>query len=89
MNQGKLDLVKQKMAVLNTNILGISELKWMGMGNNSWPFYLLPQARISRRNGAALRVSKKVKNVIVRCNLNNDIMISVCLQGKQFYITVI
>ena len=47
MNQGKLDLVKQKMAILNTNMLGISELKWMGMANNSRPLYLLPWARIS------------------------------------------
>ena len=46
-NQGKLEVVKQKIARVNIDILGISELKWMGIANNSRPLYLLPWARIS------------------------------------------
>ena len=50
MNQGKLDVVKQEMARVNINILGISELKWMGMGEfNSVTLYLLLWARIPKK----------------------------------------
>ena len=62
MNQGKLKLVKQKVARVNIDILGISELKWMGMGEfNSDDHYTYYCGQESlRRNGVALTVNKKV-----------------------------
>ena len=62
MNQGKLDVVKQKMARVNINILGISELKWTGMGEfNSDDSYIYYCGQESlRRNGLALIVNKRV-----------------------------
>ena len=91
MNQGKLEVVKQEMARMNTNILGISELKWTGMGNfNSNDHYIHYCGQKSlRRNGVALIVNKRVQNAVLGCNLKNDKMISVCFQGKPFSITVI
>ena len=91
MNQGKLDVVKQKMAKLNMDILGISELKWTGMGEfNSDDHYIYYCGQESRRrNGEALRVNKRVRNAVLGCNLKNDKMISVHFQGKPFSITVI
>ena len=91
MNQGKLDVVKQEMARLNTVILGISELKWIGMGEfNSDDHYISCCGQESlRRNGVALIVNKRVWNAVLGCNLKNDRMISVHFQGKPFKIIVI
>ena len=90
MNQGKLEVVKQEMARVNINILGISELKWTGMGEfNSDDHYIYYCGQESlRRNGVAIIVNKRVQNAVLGCNLKNDRMISVCLQGKLFNITV-
>ena len=90
MNQGKLEVVKQEIARVNINILGISELKWTGMGEfNSDDLYLLLQQESLRRNGVAIMVNKRVQNVVLGCNLKNDRMISVRFQGKPFKIMVI
>ena len=91
MNQGKLEVVKQEMARVNTDILGISELKWTGMVEfNSDAHYIYYCGQESlRRNGVALKVNKRVQNAILGCNLKNDRMISVQFKGKQFNITVI
>ena len=90
-NQGKLEVVKQEMARVNVNILGISELKWTGMGEfNSDDYYIYYCGQESiRRNGVALIVNKRVGNAVLGYNLKNDRMISVCLQGKPLKITVI
>ena len=90
MNQGKLEVVKQEMARMNTDILGISELKWTGMGEfNSDDSYISYCGQESlRRNGVAIMVNKRVRNAVLGCNLKNDRMISVCFQGKPFNITV-
>ena len=85
MNQGKLEVVKQEMARVNVDILGISELKRIGMGEfNSDDHYIYYCGQESLR-----MVNKRVQNAILGCNLKNDRMISVCLQGKPFNITVI
>ena len=91
MNQGKLEVVKQEMSRVNINILGISELKWTGMGElNSDDHYIYYFGQeFLRRNGVALIVNKRVWNAVLGCNLKNDRMISVCFQGKPFNITVI
>ena len=91
MNQGKLEVVKQEMARVNVHILGISELKWTGMGEfNSDDHYIYYCRQESlRRNGLAIMVNKRVQNAVLGCNLKNDRMISVHLQGKTFSITVI
>ena len=91
MNQGKLELVKQEMARVNVNILGISKLKWTGMGEfNSDNHYIYYYRQESiRRNGVAIMVNKRVQNAVLGCNLKNDRMISVSFQGKPFNITVI
>ena len=91
MNQGKLEVVKQEMARVNVDILGISELKWTGMGEvNSDDHYIYYCGQESlRRNGVAIMVSKRVRNAVLGCNLKNNRMISVHLQGKPFNITVI
>src|SRR5574337_1824308 len=91
MNQGKLEVVKQEMARVNVDILGISELKWTGKGEfNSDDHYIYYCRRKSlRRNGVAIMVNKRVGNAVLGCNLKNDRMISVCFQGKPFNITVI
>ena len=91
MNQGKLEVVKQEMARVNINILGISELKWTGMGEfNSDDHYIYYCGQESRRrNGVAIMVNKRGQNAVLGCNLKNDRMISVRLQGKSFNITVI
>ena len=90
-NQGKLEAVKQEMAGVNVNILGISELKWTRMGEfNSDDHYIYYCGQESlRRNGVAIMVNKRVQNAVLECNLKNDRMISVRLQGKTFNITVI
>ena len=90
MNQGKLEVVKQEMARVNVDILGISELKWTGMGEfNSDDHYIYYCGQESlRRNGVAIMVNKRVWNAVLGCNLKNDRMISVHFQGKPFNITV-
>ena len=79
------------MARVNIDILGISELKWTGMGEfNSDDHYIYYYGQESlRRNGVALIVNKRVLNAVLGCNLKNDRMIFVCFQGKPFNITVI
>ena len=91
MNQGKLEVVKQEMARVNVAILGISKLKWTGMGEfNSDDHYIYYCGQESlRRNGVAITVNKRVRNAVLGCNLKNDRMISVHFQGKPFNITVI
>ena len=91
MNQGKLEVVKQEMARVNIDILGISTLKWTGMGEfNSDDHYIYYCGQESlRRNGVAIIVNKRVQNAVLGCNLKNDKMISVRFQGKPFNITVI
>ena len=91
MNQGKLEVVKQEMARVNVDILGISELKWTGMGElNSGDHYIYYCRQESlRRKGVAIMVNKRVRNAVLGCNLKNDRMISVRFQGKPFNITVI
>ena len=91
MNQGKLEVVKQEMERVNINMLGISELKWTGMGEfNSDDHYIYYCGQKSLgRNGIALMVNKRVQNAVLECSLKNDRIISVCFQGKPFNITVI
>ena len=91
MNQGKLDVIKQEMARVNINLLGISELKWMGMGEfNSASHYIYYYGQeFLRRNGVSLIVNKGVQNAIFGCSLKNDRMILVHFQDKPFNITVI
>ena len=91
MNQGKLEVVKHEMAGANFHILGISKLKWTGMGEfNSDDHYVYYCRQESlRRNGVAIVVNKIVQNAVLRCNLNNDRIISVHFQGKPFDIIVI
>ena len=91
MNQGRLDVAKQEMARVNINILGISELRWTGMGKfNSDDHYIYYcEQKSLRRNGVALIVNKRVQNVVLGYNLKKDRMISVRFQGKPFNITVI
>ena len=91
MNQGQLEVIKQEMARVNINILGISELKWSGMsGFNSDDHYIYYCGQESlSRNGVATIVNKRVQNAVLGCNLKNDRMISVRFQGKPSNITVI
>ena len=90
MNQGKLKVVKQEMTRVNIDILGISELKWTGIGEfNSDDHYIYYCGQESfKRNGVAIIVTK-VWNAVLGCNLWNGKMISVRFQGKPFNITVI
>ena len=90
MNQGKLEVVKQEMARVNINILGISELKWTGMGefnSDDHCSYYCGQESL-RRNRVAIIVKERVRNAVLGYSLKNDRMISVCFQGKPFIITV-
>ena len=91
MNQGKLEVVKQEMARVNVDILGISKLKWTGMGEfNSDDHYIYYCGQESlRRNGVAMMVNKRVRNAVLGCNLKNNRMISVHFQGKPLSIAVI
>ena len=91
MNQGKLKVVKQRMARVNVDILGISELKCTEMGefnSDDHCIYHCGQESL-RRNGVAIIVNKRVWNAVLGCNLKNDRMISVRFQGKPFNIMVI
>ena len=88
-NQGELNMVKQEMARVNIDILGINELKWMGMGkfnSNDRYIYYCGQESL-RRNGVALIVNKGVQNAVLGCNLKNDRMILLCFQVKPFIFT--
>ena len=91
MNQGKLEVVKREMARVNINILGISKLKWTGMGEfNSDDHYIYYCGQeFFRRNGVTIIVNKRVWNAVLGYNSQNDRMISVRFQGKPFNITVI
>ena len=91
MNQDKLEVIKQEMARVNADILGLSELKWTGMGEfNSDDHYIYYCGQESlRRNGVAIMVKKRVQNAVLGCHLKNDGMISVRFQGKPFNNTVI
>ena len=91
MNQGKLEVVKQEMSRVNMDILGISELKWIGMGefnSDDHCIYYCGQESL-RRNRVAIMVNKRIRNAVLGCSLKNDRMISVHFQGKPFSITVI
>ena len=91
MNQGKLEVVKQKMARVNVDILGISKLRWTGMGefnSDDHHFYYCGQESL-KRNGVAIIVSRRARNTVLGCNLKSDRMISACFQDKPFSITVI
>ena len=85
MNQGKLDKVKQEMARVNIDILGISEVKWMVMSeSNSDDHYIYYCGQESlRRNGVPIEVNKRVQNAVLGCKLKNDITISNCFQGNH------
>ena len=91
MNQGKLKVVKQEMARVNIDILGISKLKWIGMGEfNSDDHYIYNCGQeFLRRNRVAIMVNKRLQNAVLGCSLKDVRMISVCFQGKPFNITVI
>ena len=91
MEQSKLEVAKQEMAREIIDILGISELKWTGIGEfNSDEHYMYYHGQESlSRNGVALIVNKRVWNAVLGCNLKNDRMISVHFQGKPFNITLI
>ena len=91
MNQGKLEVVKQEMARVNVDILGISKLKWTRMGEfnlDDHYIYYCGQESL-RKNGVAIMVNKRVWNAVLGCNLKNDRMISVHFQGKPINIMVI
>ena len=91
MNQGKLEVVKQEMARVNVDILGISKLKWTGMGefhSDDHCIYYCGQ-ELLKRNGVTIMVNKRVQNAVLGCNLKNDRMISVHFQGTPFNIRVI
>ena len=79
MNQGKLEVIKQEMAIANINILRCCKLKWTGMGEfNSDDHYIYYSGQESiRRNGVAIMVNKRVQNAVLGCNLKNDRMIFV------------
>ena len=91
MNQGKLEVVKQEMARVNVDILGISKLKWTGMGevnsDDHYMYYCIQESL--RRNRVAIMVNKRVQNAVLGCSLRNDRMISVHFQDKPFNIMVI
>ena len=83
-NQGKLEVVKQELARVNIDILGISELKWTGMGefnlDNHYTYYCGQESL--RRNEVAIIVNKRVQKAVLECSLKNNRMISVRFQGN-------
>ena len=91
MNQGKLEVVKQEMARVNVELLGISELKWTGMGefNSDDQYIYYCRQKSLRRNGVAIMVNKRVQSAVLGYNLKNNRMISVHFQGKPFNIIII
>ena len=85
MNQGKLEVVKQEMARVNVDILGISELKWTGMGEfntDDHHIYYCGQDFL-RRNGVAIMVNRRVGNAVLGSSLKNDRMIDLCSSPRQ------
>ena len=85
MNQGKLEVVKQEMARVTVNILGISELRWTGMGefnSDDHCIYYCGQESL-RRNGVAIIVNKRVQNAVLGCNLKNNRMTSVHFKANH------
>ena len=86
-----MEVVKKEMERVTIDMLGISELKWTGMGEfNSGDHYIYFCRQESlRRNGVAMMANKRVQNAVLGCNLKNDRMISVRFQGKPFNITAI
>ena len=84
-------MVKQEIARVNVDILGISELKWTRMGefNSDDHFIYYCGLEPLRRNGIAIMLNKRIQNAVLECNLKNDKMISVHFQGKPLNITVI
>ena len=89
MNQGKLEVVKQEMTGVNIDILGISELRWTGMGEFNSPIISTTVGRNPLEEMGAIIVNKRVRNAALGCSLKNDRMFSVRFQGKPFNITVI
>jgi len=91
MNQGKLEVVKQEMARVNVDILGIRELKWTGMGEfNTDDHYIYYCGQESLgRNGVSIIANKRVQHSVLGCDLKNNRMISVHFQDKPFNITII
>ena len=87
MNQGKLEVVKQKMTRMNINILGISKLRWTGMGEfDSDDHYISYCGEESlRRNGTVIIINKRVSNVALGCNLKNNRIILVRFHGKPLF----
>ena len=85
MNPGKLEVVKQDVATVTINILGIIELRWTGMGEfNSDDHYIYYRGQESlRRNGVAIIVNNTVRNAVLGCNLKKDRTISVCFQANH------
>ena len=91
MNQGKLEVVKQKMERVTIDILGFSELKWTGMGefnSDDRYIYCCGQESLGRK-GVAIIVNKRVLNAVLGGNFKNDRMISVRFRGKPFNTIVI
>ena len=78
MNEGKLEVIKQEMARVNIDILGISEIKWTRMGEFNYIYYCGQESL--RRNGVAIMGNIRVQNAVLGCNLKNDRMISVHFQ---------
>ena len=91
MNQGELEVVIQEMARVKVNILEISEPKWTGKGefNSDDHYTYYCGQEFLRKSGVALKVNKRVQNAVLGCDLKNDRMISVHVQGKPFNITVV
>ena len=86
MNQDKLEVVKQEMTRVNIDILGISKLRWTGMGefnSDDHNIYYCGQKSL-KRNGVDIIVNKRAWNAVLGCNLKNDSIISVCFQGNPF-----
>ena len=87
MDQGKLVVINDEMARVNTDILGISELKFMGMGkfnsDNHYIYYCVQESTeiLKRRSGVAIIVNKRARNAVLGCNLKNDRMF--CLFPRQ------
>ena len=80
MNQGKLEVVKQEMARVNIDILGISKLRWTGLGkinSNDHCIYYCGQESL-KRNGVAIMVNKRVRNAVLGCNLKNNTQSGYC-----------
>ena len=91
MNQGKLEVVIKEIARVNINVLGTTELRWMGMVefNSDDLLYVLHGEESLRRIGVAFIVNKRVWNAVLGYNLKNNGIIMVRIRGKPFSITAI